>query len=332
MGFGGGFEGAGGAQTPSAHATSHLSGGTDPITTPPSHGSTHVNDDAIPEATALDPGLMSASFFSKLNTLQDVNAAVTAAGSDQAGATALTKHINYVTAGNQSTPNGVRLPTPSYTGEVFFVFNAISAPSASLVGIAVYPPMPNHTILPNAVNIRDFLLPHMCGVYVYLGSSTWRAFNLPMKTDHISLANSESQYFYQLATFVSGLSCTAGTGTFASGLNVSQGQFWHTVPATNTTAGTTMTVNWASGNRQVIDLQGATGTVTLTLSNPIAAGAHYMLKVIQGSVARNITWPSTVKWPGGTPPTISVANDAMDLIELLWDGTNYLASFRQAYA
>ncbi len=109
------------------------------------------------------------------------------------------------------------------------------------------------------------------------------------------------------------------------------GQVSQTIPSTLTTAGTTITVDWNNGNVEVIDLQGASGDVTLTLSNP-KAGASYAVKVIQGSTPRNLVWPGTVKWAAGVVPVISVANDAIDLITMLWDGTNYLASFNQAYA
>lgn len=49
-------------------------------------------------------------------------------------------------------------------------------------------------------------------------------------------------------------------------------------------------------------------------------------------MARNLQWPGTVKWEGGAAPTISVADDAIDLIELVWDGAAYLGSFKQAIA
>lgn len=106
-----------------------------------------------------------------------------------------------------------------------------------------------------------------------------------------------------------------------------------------TTAGTTITVDWVNGNFQIIDLQGASGNVTLTLSNPYGPDpgvgrASYFLKIIQGSVTRNIIWPAAVKWPGGVAPTISAANDAVDGVWLMWDAASstYMATFQQAFA
>lgn len=90
------------------------------------------------------------------------------------------------------------------------------------------------------------------------------------------------------------------------------------------------TIDWNEGNSTVWDLQAATGDVTLTMSNP-HAGASYVIVVIQGSTARNITWPANVKWPGGTAPVISTSDDAKDIIALYYDGTDYLATFNQNF-
>lgn len=91
------------------------------------------------------------------------------------------------------------------------------------------------------------------------------------------------------------------------------------------------TIDWNDSNSTVWDLQPANGNITLTLTNPYA-GATYNIKIIQSSTARTISWPAAVLWPGGNPPTISIADDAIDLISLYYDGTNYLATFNQAFA
>lgn len=101
-------------------------------------------------------------------------------------------------------------------------------------------------------------------------------------------------------------------------------------PVTDTVSTNAVTVDWDSSNHTEIDLQPATGTVTVTLSNP-TAGAWYAIKVIQGTGGHNITWPGTVLWPGGTAPTITGTDDAIDLIRLYYDGTNYLATYDQDF-
>lgn len=94
---------------------------------------------------------------------------------------------------------------------------------------------------------------------------------------------------------------------------------------------TTQTINLGIGTVYIIDLETATGSVTLTLTNP-RKGVDYWLKVIQGSTTRNLIWPATVLWPGGTPPIISVADDAIDRIALAYDGVSFLGRFDQAFA
>jgi hypothetical protein len=102
------------------------------------------------------------------------------------------------------------------------------------------------------------------------------------------------------------------------------GQVAINIPSTMTPTGTTQTVDWNSGNVQILSLASATGNVTVTLSNPVA-GATYALKVVQhATTARNIVWPAAVKWPGGTAPTITTTANSVDLITLYYDGTVYL--------
>ncbi len=84
------------------------------------------------------------------------------------------------------------------------------------------------------------------------------------------------------------------------------------------------TVDWDNGNIQSITLP--SGTSTYTPTNP-QAGATYILKIIQPSGGDGIiTWGSSVKWPGATAPTLTASNAAVDVVTLIYDGTNYLAT------
>ncbi len=100
-----------------------------------------------------------------------------------------------------------------------------------------------------------------------------------------------------------------------------------------TPTGTTLTINWVADLNNVdIDLNSATGDVTLTLNGaPASSRAIYYIKVIQGATTRNLIWPAIVDWPGGTAPTISAANDDVDLIKLYFDGFRYLGTFDQNF-
>ena len=95
---------------------------------------------------------------------------------------------------------------------------------------------------------------------------------------------------------------------------------------TLTPSGTTQTVDFNNGNRQKVDLSSATGTVTLTLSNP-QTGGLYRIFLIQGATPRSITWPATVKWPQGVAAILSTTNGSVDVCELYYDGSNYLSDW-----
>lgn len=97
-----------------------------------------------------------------------------------------------------------------------------------------------------------------------------------------------------------------------------------TQAATVTPLADTQTINWQNGNIQTIDLESASADVTLTLSNP-QQGACYKLWVIQGPVARDLIWPASVKFPAGQAPLLSAADDAIDLVELYYTGSEYRA-------
>ncbi|GAF68636.1 unnamed protein product [marine sediment metagenome] len=75
-----------------------------------------------------------------------------------------------------------------------------------------------------------------------------------------------------------------------------------------------------------------------TLSNPSPTGKRCSIEIdiVQDGAAGayTVTWPASVLWPGGTAPTITVSNDAVDKITLSTTdtGTTWLGNFSQAYA
>tara|TARA_R110001592_G_scaffold347881_1_gene641661 strand:+ start:710 stop:1798 length:1089 start_codon:yes stop_codon:yes gene_type:complete len=87
------------------------------------------------------------------------------------------------------------------------------------------------------------------------------------------------------------------------------------------------TIDWDNSNVQYIQL--ASGANTLSLNNP-KSGATYILQVKQPSsgAAGTITYPTSVKYPGGTKAVLTTDNDAIDIITLIYNGTttHYYAS------
>jgi len=111
----------------------------------------------------------------------------------------------------------------------------------------------------------------------------------------------------------------------ALGQGVSKG---HDVGAT---AGT-VTIDWNNSNTQKVTM---TGNITsLTLSNPIQGGV-YSLIIEQGNASTNaITWPAgAIKWPGGTPPSLTTgATGNTDIVSLIYDPAGGTAYYGNANA
>ena len=81
---------------------------------------------------------------------------------------------------------------------------------------------------------------------------------------------------------------------------------------TVTSSSNAATINLRDGNLFEHDL---TENVSYTFSNPAASGraSSFVLKVIQDSSARTITWPSSVDWPAATAPTLTATNNGVDV-------------------
>lgn len=116
-----------------------------------------------------------------------------------------------------------------------------------------------------------------------------------------------------------------GNYIFNGNINVTQGQLINQKASLLAPSGTNQTINWNTGNSQEIDLENATGNVTLTFINPVSGGS-YLIKIIQGGNSTELIWPASVKWIGATNFTLSSTNNTIDLVSLFYDGNNYLGS------
>lgn len=64
-----------------------------------------------------------------------------------------------------------------------------------------------------------------------------------------------------------------------------------------------------------------------TISFPSPGVGCFILKLIQGgSGSYTVTWPSNLKWPGGSAPTLTTTVGAWDIITIIWDGTYFSAT------
>lgn len=86
--------------------------------------------------------------------------------------------------------------------------------------------------------------------------------------------------------------------------------------------GTTQSINLNNGNIQNIDLSGAIGDVTISITNPVTGGL-YRFWITQGATPRDLIWPAAVKWPQAQKPILSITNGAVDMVELYYNGSVY---------
>ena len=86
--------------------------------------------------------------------------------------------------------------------------------------------------------------------------------------------------------------------------------------------GATGAIDWTTNQKQKVTITG-TG-ITCNFTNP-PGPCNLTLKVVQGDGSDVIgTWDSDIKWAGGgTAPTLSTANGAIDILSFYFDGTNY---------
>lgn len=149
-----------------------------------------------------------------------------------------------------------------------------------------------------------------------------------------SLDFSETNKTYHIRTTNSHLILSSSAGstiTVSGNLNVSGQAYGLVTTLRPSGSNPTQTINWNTGNAQILMLNSASLAVTASLSNP-QAGASYVIKVIQHDTSFiNVNWPAAVKWPDGIAPTVTTTGSAVDVVSMFYDGTNYYATIGQKF-
>ena len=84
-------------------------------------------------------------------------------------------------------------------------------------------------------------------------------------------------------------------------------------------SGTAITLDLANGTVQIITL---TGNATVTMPTAVSGKSFIMYLKQDATGSRSVTW-TTVKWAGGTAPTITGTASRMDIYSFFSDGTNW---------
>ena len=125
---------------------------------------------------------------------------------------------------------------------------------------------------------------------------------------------------------------TAGANTFTGSQNLQDNEliraklrdYSETVSSPTISAGT-LVLNLETSNIFTVSLNAA--ITTLTISNPPASGSggSFTLIFTADGTARAVTWPASIKWAGGTAPTITSASGKVDSFAFFTSdgGTNW---------
>ncbi len=84
--------------------------------------------------------------------------------------------------------------------------------------------------------------------------------------------------------------------------------------------GTAYTIDLANGTFARLTL---TGNCTYTFPAAGAGKSFALFQTQNGTGSRTVTWPASVKWPGGTAPTLTSTANKGDLFAFTSDGTNW---------
>jgi hypothetical protein len=95
----------------------------------------------------------------------------------------------------------------------------------------------------------------------------------------------------------------------------------------NDVSGTsTPSIDWGNGNLANYDVDVITyGSPTFTFTAPTKPGKLTLIVKYDGG-SGTITWP-TIKWVGGTAPTVSGGTSNYDTFHFIYDGTNYYGTY-----
>jgi hypothetical protein len=121
-----------------------------------------------------------------------------------------------------------------------------------------------------------------------------------------------------------GVGTTASMGTNPNQLIINNGAYFNNEYsyAGNIGVGTT-TINWNYGSNQNIGIGTSQGDYIAFTHPSNSNAAKLQLRILEDSTGSRVIqfWPSTVKWSGGTAPTLSAATKS-DIVNCFWNGTS----------
>ena len=80
-------------------------------------------------------------------------------------------------------------------------------------------------------------------------------------------------------------------------------------------------INWADGSVQSVSVSGASGA-TFTFAGGEDGGKYILILKYTDSGSGVFTWPGTVRWAGGTGPTLTRTVDTTDYVGFIYNGVD----------
>lgn len=162
-----------------------------------------------------------------------------------------------------------------------------------------------NVLIGNAANAVKVVAPGTTGNVLTSTGTTWSSQAPGAASGNITLGNTTIS-LGGTATSVGNLTLTNTTVT-----NYTETRF-------TANSSTAITLNLTNGTMQDITL---TGSATITMPTA-TAGKSFVLLLRSGAGSYTVTW-STVKWPGGTAPTVTTTASRLDIYSFFSDGTNW---------
>jgi uncharacterized protein (AIM24 family) len=114
---------------------------------------------------------------------------------------------------------------------------------------------------------------------------------------------------------------TSPTITTATLVNPTITNYTETAVTANTS--TAYTIDNTNGTLQILTL---TGNCTFTFPTATAGKSFTLFLKQDATGSRTVTWPASVKWPGGTAPTITATASKADKYVFTADGSSWVGS------
>tara|TARA_Y100000401_G_scaffold83699_1_gene68992 strand:- start:435 stop:1715 length:1281 start_codon:yes stop_codon:yes gene_type:complete len=145
--------------------------------------------------------------------------------------------------------------------------------------------------------------------------------------DDVSVANLDARLEELTASLVTIGDANDVDINFKGAIRVGQCATFETMPTVTSAIGM-HAFTWGQGNKLDLQLSSGNNQITFDTTHPNNR-CNVTLKLKQpssGSAGTVGTWGATgktIKWAGGSPPTLSTANDAEDILTFYYDGTSY---------